>query len=85
MEFFSTLHYDVKLLLVAGALALLAGLLTGSKRSEHRYMTLFAVVMLVAGWRFYEEQAQDVAAAERTDTAAAGQVVRRATSHSPAR
>jgi hypothetical protein len=48
-------------------------------------MTVFAVVMLVAGWRFYEEQAQDVAAAERTDTAAAGQVVRPATSHSPAR
>ena len=52
MEFLSDLSTDVKLLLVAGALALLAALLSATKRNEHRYMALFTVVMLAAGWRF---------------------------------
>lgn len=73
MEFLNTLHYDVKLLLVAGALALLAGLVSGSKKGEYKYMTMFAILMAVAGWRYQVEQAQDLAAAERTDTAATQQ------------
>ena len=70
MDFLSTLQWDVKLLLVAGALALLAGLFTGSKRNEHRYMALFTVLMIIAGVRFHLQNAQDVAAASHTDTAA---------------
>ena len=60
MEFLSDLSTDVKLLLVAGALALLAALLSATKRNEHRYMALFTVVMLAAGWRFqvHEREAQ---------------------------
>lgn len=74
MEFLSTLHYDVKLLLVAGALALLAGLVSGSKKGEYRNITIFALLMAAAGWRYQTEQAQDLAAAaERTDTAATQQ------------
>ena len=61
MEFLSTLHSDVKLLLVAGALALLAALLSATKRNEQRYITLFALVMLVAGYRFYAHEREDEA------------------------
>jgi len=70
MEFLTTLHTDVKLLLVAGALALLAGLVSGSKRSEHRYLALFTVMMVIAGVRFHQHNAQDNAGLQRTDTAA---------------
>ena len=67
MEFLSNLQPDVKLLLVAGALALLAALLSGTKRNEHRFMALFTVVMLVAGWRFHvHEQEAEVQAAGAT-------------------
>jgi len=52
MEFLSNLQTDVKLLLVVGALALLGALLSGTKRNEHRFIALFTVVMLAAGWRF---------------------------------
>ena len=62
MDFLSTLHTDVKLLLVASALALLAALVSGSKRKEHRYMAMFAVLMVVAGLRFKQEGDQDLAA-----------------------
>ena len=62
MEFLSTLHTDVKLLLVAAALALLAGLFTGAQKSERRYVALFALLMVVAGFRFHQQQAQDEAA-----------------------
>ena len=71
MDFLSTLHTDVKLLLVASALALLAALVSGSKRKEHRYMAMFAVLMVVAGLRFKQEGDQDDLAAGRSlgDTA----------------
>jgi len=62
MEFLSNLHTDVKLLLVASALALFAALVSGSKRKEHRYMAVFAILMVVAGVRFKQEGEQDVAA-----------------------
>lgn len=58
MEFLSQLQTEVKLLLVVGALALLGALLSATKRNEHRFMALFTVVMLAAGWRF---QAYEVA------------------------
>jgi uncharacterized membrane protein YfcA len=61
MDFLSNLHTDVKLLLVAGALALLAALLSGSQRNEHRYMALFTVLMLAAGYRFYAHSSEDEA------------------------
>ena len=63
MEFLSNLHFDVKLLLVASALALLAALVSGSKKKEHRYMAVFTVLMVVAGVRFKQENEQDLAAA----------------------
>ncbi|HET8747631.1 MAG TPA: hypothetical protein VFM98_18680 [Ramlibacter sp.] len=56
MEFLSNLHTDVKLLLVAGALALLAALVSATKKNEYRYMTVFSLVMLAAGWRFYAHE-----------------------------
>jgi type III secretory pathway component EscV len=56
MEFLSTLTTDVKLLLVAGALALLGGLFSGSPKKEHRYLALFTVLMVVAGVRFNHAQ-----------------------------
>jgi hypothetical protein len=66
MDFLSNLQTDVKLLLVAGALALLAALLSGTKRNEHRYMALFTLVMLAAGWRFHvHEQAEQQAQGRR--------------------
>lgn len=64
MDFLSTLHTDVKLLLVAGALALLAALLSATKRNEHRYMALFTIVMLGAGWRFYAHEREEEAQAQ---------------------
>ena len=64
MEFLSNLHTDVKLLLVAGALSLLAALLSATKRNELRYMTIFTLVMLGAGWRFYAHEREDEALAE---------------------
>jgi hypothetical protein len=62
MDFLSNLHVDVKLLLVASALALLAALVSGSKKKEHRYMAVFTVLMVVAGLRFKQEGEQDLAA-----------------------
>lgn len=59
MDFLSTLHADVKLLLVGGALALLAGLVSGTKKNEHRYMAIFVVLMVIAGVRFHQHSAQD--------------------------
>jgi len=67
MDFLSNLHMDVKLLLVASALALLAALVSGSKKKEHRYMALFAVLMVTAGWRFQHQAEQDPAG-ERLST-----------------
>ena len=61
MEFLSTLHPDVKLLLVGGALALLAGLVSGTKRNEHRYMAVFVVLMVITGVRVHQHDAQDEA------------------------
>ena len=70
MEFLSTLQTDVKLLLVAGALALLAALLSGTKKNEHRYMAVFTVVMLLAGYRFhvYEREGEAQATARANGT-----------------
>lgn len=62
MEFLSTLQGDVKLLLLGGALALLAGLFSGNKKSERRYTALFTVLMLAAGVRFHLEQRESAAA-----------------------
>jgi hypothetical protein len=70
MDFLSSLHFDVKLLLVAGALALLAGLFTGSKRSEFRYMALFTLLMITAAARFHYESEQDAAQARSPAPAA---------------
>jgi hypothetical protein len=64
MDFLSNLHTDVKLLLVAGALALMAALLSGTKRNEYRYMTVFTLVMLGAGYRFHVHEREDQALAE---------------------
>jgi hypothetical protein len=61
MEFLSSLHTDIKLLLVASALTLFAALVSGSKKKEHRYMALFAVLMIAAGVRFQHEAEQDLA------------------------
>lgn len=74
MEFLGTLQTDVKLLLVGSALALLAGLVTGSKKMEHRYMAVFTVLMVVAGWRFHVERQQELAQAGRPADAAVKQV-----------
>lgn len=63
MEFLSTLTLDVKLLLVAGALALLGALFSVTKKSEHRYVALFTVVMLLAGYRFHQHERENEAAA----------------------
>ena len=63
MDFLSNLHTDVKLLLVAGALALLAALLSATRRNEFRYVALFTVVMLAAGYRFYAHEREDQALA----------------------
>jgi hypothetical protein len=61
MEFLSNLHMEIKLLLVASALALFAALVSGNKKKEHRYMALFAVLMVVAGVRLKHEDEQEVA------------------------
>ena len=61
MEFLSSLHTDVKLLLVASALALFAALVSGNKKKEHRYMAVFAVLMVAAGVRFQHEGEQELA------------------------
>lgn len=63
MELLSTLHTDVKLLLVAGALALFAGLVSGSKKKEYQYVVLCALLLAVAGYRYQHEQDQDSAQA----------------------
>lgn len=70
MEFLSSLQLDVKLLLVGGALALLAGLVSGTKKNEHKYMAVFTVLMVIAGVRFHQHGAQDDAErAASTDAA----------------
>jgi hypothetical protein len=61
MDFLSNLHTDVKLLLVAGALALLAALLSATKRNEHRFVALFTLLMLGAGYRFHVHERDDQA------------------------
>lgn len=58
MEFLSQLPTDVKLLLVGAALALLAALLSGSKKKEHRYVAIFTLLMVAAGYRFHTEVGQ---------------------------
>jgi hypothetical protein len=80
MDFLSTLHTDVKLLLVAGALALLAALLSATKKNEHRYMAVFTVVMLVAGYRFHVHEREDEAEATARANGAAVQQTSRASS-----
>jgi hypothetical protein len=55
MEFLSNLHTDVKLLFVGAALALMAALLSGSKKKEHRYMAVFTILMVAAGYRIHQE------------------------------
>lgn len=67
MDFLSSLQFDVKLLLVGGAVALFAALMSASKKNEHRFMALFTVLMLVAGVRFQQGQSQDEQAAVRAD------------------
>lgn len=76
MEFLSNLHTDIKLLLVASALALFAALVSGNKKKEHRYMAVFAVLMVVAGVRFKHEDEQEAV----TDRLAAGTTVSHARS-----
>jgi hypothetical protein len=71
MDFLSNLHTDVKLLLVAGALALLAALLSATKKNEHRYIALFTIVMLGAGYRFYAHEREDEALARAQARASA--------------
>ncbi|GAB3647697.1 hypothetical protein [Ramlibacter alkalitolerans] len=71
MEFLSNLQTDVKLLLVAGALALMAALLSATKRNEHRYMALFSIVMLGAAYRFYAHEREDEALARAQQRAEA--------------
>jgi hypothetical protein len=65
MEFLASLHTDVKLLLVGGALALLAALLSDTKGKEYRYMAVFALCMGIAGVRYNQQQAQDIAEADQ--------------------
>lgn len=82
MDFLSTLQMDVKLLLVGGALALLAALLSGSKRNEHRYIAVFALLMVGAGYRYHQETTtQEAASVGTTDMA----VNQKAAPRSPAR
>ena len=71
MEFLSNLHTDVKMLLVAGALALLAALLSGTKKNEHRYMALFTIIMLGTGYRFHVHEREDEALAHAQERASA--------------
>jgi hypothetical protein len=71
MEFLSNLHTDVKLLLVAGALALLAALVSATQKNEQRYMVLFTIVMLGAGYRFYMYEREDEAQAQAQARASA--------------
>jgi hypothetical protein len=59
MEFLSNLNTDVKLLFVGAALALVAALLSGSKKKEHRYMAVFTVLMVGAGYRIHQEGSRD--------------------------
>lgn len=61
MDFLSSLHTDVKLLLAGGALALLAALVSGTKVKEYQYIAVFAALMAGAGVRYHQEQAQDLA------------------------
>jgi len=75
MDFLSTLHTDVRLLLLGSALALLAGLFSGTKKNEQRYLVLFTVLMVIAGLRFHYES--------RPDTA--NQTLRSSTTGNPAR
>lgn len=55
MEFLSTLPNDVKLLLAGGALALLGALMSGTKKNEHRYLAVFAVLLFVGAYRYAQE------------------------------
>jgi len=70
MDFLNSLYPDVKWLLVAGALALLAGLVSGTKRNERRYLAVFTVFMAIAGVRYHQHTQQDLEDhAARTDAA----------------
>jgi hypothetical protein len=70
MEFLNSLYPDVKWLLVAAALALLAGLVSGTQRNERRYLAIFTVLMAIAGVRYHQHSVQDQAEhAQRTDAA----------------
>jgi hypothetical protein len=71
MDFLSTLHADVRMLLVAAALALLAGLVSGTKRKEQRYIAICALLLVVAGVRHYQQEKQDLKAATRISVPAA--------------
>ena len=62
MDFLSTWPTDIRLLLVGSALALLAGLFTATKKNELRYLALFSVLMVIAGFRIHQENRQDEAA-----------------------
>lgn len=70
MDFLSTFHADVRLLLMAGALALLAALVSGSKKNEYRYFAICTVLLLVAGVRHYQEENQDLRQPPRGSAAA---------------
>lgn len=85
MEFLRTLQTDVQLLLVAGALALLAALLSATKKNEHRYVAVFSVVMLLAGYRFHVHQLEEEAQAASQGTAAAKQTSRSASARTGTR
>ena len=80
MEFLSTLQTDVQLLLVAGALALLAALLSATKKNEYRYVAVFTVVMLLAGYRFHAYQLQEEARAAAGGSSAAAKQTSRSAS-----
>ena len=75
MDFLSTWPTDIRLLLVGSALALLAGLFTGTKKNELRYLALFTVLMVIAGVRIHQENRQEESE----------QAVRSTTSGKPAR
>lgn len=74
MDFLATLHFDVKLLLVGGALALVAALFSGTKKQEFRYMAAFALLMAVAGVRYHQQSTQDSAEVARATDSAVSQM-----------
>lgn len=80
MEFLGNLHTDVKLLLVGAALALVAALLSGSKRKEHRYMAIFTLLMVGAGYRIHQ-QGQEPGADTGVNTVQSKRAAGRTTAH----